>query len=207
MSSLEDQSRSEASQTGRVLRARTADHLTDADLVERALAQDAWAREALFRRHVRPVTATVIRLLGRRQEAEDVVQDTFATAFAELGTLRDPGALRAWLMQIAVRKMHRLFRRRKLLRVLGLDRGYDDAALSLLADPSSAEEARAELALIDEFLSKQPAELRIAWMLRAVEGEAIEDVARICRCSPATAKRRIKAVQDRLDEHLEEGSR
>jgi RNA polymerase sigma-70 factor (ECF subfamily) len=110
-------------------------------------------------------------------------------------------------MQIAVRKLHRLFRRRKLLRVLGLDQGYDDAALALLADPSCAEESRAELALIDEFLNKQPAELRIAWMLRAVEGESIEDVARICRCSPATAKRRIKAVQELLDAHIEEGTR
>jgi RNA polymerase sigma-70 factor (ECF subfamily) len=144
----------------------------------------------------------VIRLVGRHAEAEDAVQDTFATAFSELESLRDPRAIRPWLLQIAVRKIHRIFRRRKLLRMLGLSSGHEDAALCLLAQPGASEEVRAELALIDEFLSGLPAELRIAWILRAVEGETIEDVARICRCSPATAKRRVRAVQDALDAHL-----
>jgi RNA polymerase sigma-70 factor (ECF subfamily) len=190
-----------------VLAVGTADHLHDAELVERARAGDGWAKEALFRRHVRAVTGTVIRLLGRHHEAEDVVQETFATAFSELSGLRDGSAIRAWLMQIAVRKLHRIFRRRKLLRMLGLEQGYDDAALGLLVDPAAGTEAAAELALIDEFLATLPGPQRIAWMLRAVEGESIEDVARICDCSIATVKRRVKDVEVRLERHLGKGAR
>ena len=43
-----------------------------------------------------------VRLLANRGEAEEVVQDTFVTAFEQLGALREPAAVRGWLGQIAV---------------------------------------------------------------------------------------------------------
>ena len=46
--------------------------------------------------------AMTTRLLANRGDAEEVVQDTFVTAFEQLGTLREPGAVRGWLGQIAV---------------------------------------------------------------------------------------------------------
>src|SRR5262245_53670168 len=80
----------------------STDALPDGELVARALSGDRWGREVLYRRHVSYLLGMVVRMLGRRDEAEEIVQDTFVMAFAELGSLRDPGALRGWLGQIAV---------------------------------------------------------------------------------------------------------
>ena len=52
----------------------------DQDLVERAQRGDAWAEEALFRRHVGRVAQLAAHLLGRTAEADDVVQDSFVIA-------------------------------------------------------------------------------------------------------------------------------
>src|SRR5688572_15196471 len=87
----------------------------DSELVSRALLGEDWAREALFRNHVSAVTATVLRLSSRSEDAEDIVQDAFVAAFTELDRLRDHSAFRAWLLSIAVRKLHRRFRRRKFM--------------------------------------------------------------------------------------------
>jgi RNA polymerase sigma-70 factor (ECF subfamily) len=201
---LSDRSNLAAQRSGEVIAARADVHLKDAELVERALAGDRWAKEAIFRRYVRTIAATATRLLGNRDEAEDVVQDTFAAAYAELDRLRDRGALRGWLMQIAVRKMHRRFRRRRLLRLLGFTH-VDDTTLAELACADATGDVRAELALIDRALARTPPEERLAWMLRNVEGESIEDVARLLGVSLATAKRRIKAAADRVARHLDEG--
>jgi DNA-directed RNA polymerase specialized sigma24 family protein len=46
-----------------------------------------------------------VRLLANGGEAEEIVQDTFVTAFEQLGTLRVPGAVRGWLGQIAVKRL------------------------------------------------------------------------------------------------------
>jgi RNA polymerase sigma-70 factor (ECF subfamily) len=177
----------------------------DGELVARARGGEARAREAIYRRHVDAVAAILVRLLGRREEAEDAVQDTFLTAFVELSSLRDAEALRSWLIRIAVHQAHRRFRRRRLLRWLGLDRAPDDASLASLAAPGTSPEACAELALLDRALSALPPAPRVAWALRYVEGYDLEGVARTCGCSLATAKRRIAAARARVSAHLDVG--
>jgi RNA polymerase sigma-70 factor, ECF subfamily len=172
----------------------TADALGDAELVARALDGDRWSRDVLYRRHACYLLAISTRLLSNRNEGEEVVQDTFVVGFEQLGKLREPSALRAWLTQIAVSLVRRRLRRARLLRILGLDRGSDDAALAELAAPTLRPDDHAELALVDRMLRSMPADRRIAWMLRRVEGLPLAEVASLCDCSLATAKRRIAVV-------------
>lgn len=176
-----------------------SDVTDDGILVVRALAGDRAATDALFRAHAAAVLGVVTRLIGRRQDAEDVAQDAFAVALSELADLRDLAAFGPWLRTIAVRQAHRYFRRRRVLRVLGLDRGVDDATLALLATPTASPDVRASLRQIDEVLATVPYEHRIAWCLRCIEGDALDDVASACGCSLATAKRWIASVQTRID--------
>jgi RNA polymerase sigma-70 factor, ECF subfamily len=174
----------------------------DADLVIRARSGDRWAADALIRRHFGAVASTVARLLGDPQEAEDVVQDAFASALAELAELRDPSSVRAWLVQIAVRKVHRRFRRRKLLRMFGLAGDDTELGLAELASERASPDQHAELVLLDRTLRNLPVAERIAWTLRHVEGMRLEDVAASCACSLATAKRRIAAADRVVRVHV-----
>lgn len=163
----------------------------DAELVARALAGDQWSREVLYRRHGGYLLGMTTRLLRNRGDAEEVVQDTFVLGLSRLSSLREPAALRAWLAQIAVSLVGRRLRRARLLRFLGLDRGEEGAGLGDLASSELAVDDRADLALLDRALGRLRPDVRIAWMLRRVEGLALGDVASVCGCSLATTKRRI----------------
>lgn len=180
----------------------TADGLGDAELVARAVEGDRWSREVLYRRHARYLLAISTRLLANRSEGEEIVQDTFIVGFEQLGTLREPAALRAWLSRIAVSLVRRRLRRGRLLRVLGLDRSPDDATLSELASPALRPDDHAEIALIDRMLRQMPANRRIAWMLRRVEGLPLAEVAALCDCSLATSKRWISAADAEISRHV-----
>jgi len=171
----------------------------DAQLAGRALAGERGAEEAIYRRHVGYVAGMVLRLVVDQAETEDIVQDTFALALEKLPRLRHLPSLRAWLARIAVSQVHRRFRRRRLLRMLGLDRGEDPAAaLERVAAPDAGPDVRSELAALGRVLHALPIAQRIAWSLRYVEGATLEEVASSCACSLATAKRRIAAA----DEHV-----
>jgi RNA polymerase sigma-70 factor (ECF subfamily) len=182
-----------------------ADALGDAELVGRARSGDRWSRDVLYRRHVRYLLAISTRLLSNRSEGEEVVQDTFIVGFEQLGTLREPAALRSWLARIAVNLVRRRLRRGRLLRFLGLDRAPDDATLAELAAPTLKPDDHAELALVDRMLLGMPAERRIAWMLRRVEGLPLAEVATLCGCSLATAKRRVAAADVEVARHVSVG--
>lgn len=178
----------------------------DAALVTAMLAGDRAAEEILYRRHAAGVLRLATRLLRSSEDANDVLQDAFLTAFEDIGKLREPEAFRPWLHKITVRLVHRRFRRRRVLRYLGLDRREDDLSLEALADESASPEARVELHLLDTALARTDDRDRIAWMLRNVEGLSLEEVADVCECSLATAKRRIAAADAVVRRHLEGGA-
>src|SRR5215470_6537049 len=121
---------------------QNADAASDAQLVARAVEGDRWGREMLYRRHAGYLLAIAARLLGSRNDGEEIVQDTFVTAFEQLRTLREPAALRGWLAQIAVSLVRRRLRRARLMRALGMDRGADDATLGALAAPGTNPDQR-----------------------------------------------------------------
>jgi RNA polymerase sigma-70 factor (ECF subfamily) len=185
---------------------RMPDSVSDAELVDRATRGDRWCREVLYRRHAGYLLGLATRLCGSRGDAEEVVQDAFIAGFEQLRTLRDPGALRVWLGQIVVNLVRHRLRRLKLLRLVGLDRGADDATLESLAAPGLHPEACGELALLDRVLARLRADLRIAWMLRHVEGLELTEVAAVCGCSLATIKRRLSDADAVVRVHVRPGT-
>jgi RNA polymerase sigma-70 factor, ECF subfamily len=172
--------------------------INDEALVVRAAGGDRWAEEALVRRHGAEVLRLATRLLGSVQDADDVAQEAFLAAFVQLPKLRTPGAFRSWLLRITVNQARRAIRRRRLRRVFGLDRTVEDATLEVLASGEVRPETRTELAALGEVLRRLPTDLRVAWLLRHVEGHSVADVGRLCSCSLATIKRRLARAEARV---------
>ena len=176
----------------------------DVELVRRACDGDVWAHEAIYRRYVQRVARVGQQLLHDATEIDDIVQETFLIAFETLDSLAEPAALRGWLTRIAVHRVHRRFRWRRLTRLWARSElaTARDGRISQAAGP----EVRTELALIDQVLQKLPLKLRTPWILRRVLGDSLEDVALACACSLATAKRRIAEVDAQIDAHLAGGT-
>ncbi len=167
----------------------------DRELIERLARGDSWAKEALYRRYVKVVWSTALHMMGNRADAQDVVQDTFVEAFRDVAALRAHAALKPWLLRISVHQAHRRFRRRRLLRRLGLDRSIDDAPLDALLSPEASPELQSELRGVERALAGAGTDERFAWVLRHVEGHSLEEVAAASGCSLATAKRRLARAQ------------
>jgi RNA polymerase sigma-70 factor, ECF subfamily len=144
--------------------------------------------DSAFRRYAPYVAAVGIRLLGRDHEVDDLVQDVFLASVRAIPKLANPDAIKALLATITVRLAQRRLRRRRAWALLGLDDAPDYLEV---ATAQASPEQRATLARIYALLDRLPAPVRIAWSLRHIQGERLEDIARLCRCSLATAKRRI----------------
>ena len=172
---------------------------SDEDLVARARRGERDAEEALYRRHAPYVGRFVAHLLGSATDAEDVLQETFCLALDRLADLREPAAFRGWVAQIAINRVRRHFRARRLLRFFGL--GSQAAGLEGLIAQDVSGETRAELALLDAALDRISSDERIPWILHHVEGVQLDEAARLLGCSLATVKRRIGAAQAAVDRH------
>jgi RNA polymerase sigma-70 factor (ECF subfamily) len=159
------------------------------------------SEEALFERFAPYVARIGLRLLGRESDVDDLIQDVFLAAFRQRHQVRDPAAFKGWLAVITVRTARRQLRMRKLRGLVGLD----SLPPLELREPGMSPERRALLGRVYRALEGLPIEQRLAWTLRFVEGEKLEDVAQHCACSLATAKRRIAAAHARLQAELYDG--
>jgi RNA polymerase sigma-70 factor, ECF subfamily len=155
--------------------------------------------DQIYRRYCRYVAAVILRLDGRSNEVDDLVQDVFVEATRGLRRLRDPAAIKGWLATVAVRTVRRRLRWRRLWQFLGLDK---DAGLAGLIDPAASPVDRLLLRSVYRVLDDLPVAERLAFGLHYIEGETVESVARLCGCSYAAAKRRVARAQRRIEERL-----
>jgi len=158
----------------------------------------------VFRLHGRYVAGVATRLMGRTSDVDDVVQDVFLRAHRNIGQLREPGALRAWLVTLTVRVVRRRFRTDRLRAFFHLSID-EPIVVDSLVSPDLSESDRAVLQTVYATLEKLPTQHRLAWTLRHLEGYELERVAEVCECSLATVKRWIQAAHVRIEEALAHG--
>lgn len=157
--------------------------------------------EALFRRFAPYVMRIALRVLGRYDEAEDVVQEVFLALHRGRRGIRDPSTVRAWIATVTVRRARGRLRRRGLFGLVGLERPVDPDALT---DEHASADERAQVAAIYRVLDRVSADARLAWVLRCVEDEPLEVVAQALGCSRATAHRRLQEARTALEEAFDE---
>jgi RNA polymerase sigma-70 factor (ECF subfamily) len=148
------------------------------------------------------VNGLAYRLLGRDQELDDLVQESFLSALRSLDRLAQPQAFAAWLGSIVVRNAHKLLRRRRMLTRLGLRRPALielDQVIGSGASPSVSAELRKVYACLDAL----DAQARIALVLHRVEGLSIPDVAAQMALSVSTVKRRLRVAERHLAAHTD----
>lgn len=156
--------------------------------------------EDLYKRFAPYVAAIASRILGRESEVEDVVQDVFMAALNGLKKRDQMLQAKSWFATVTVRSSMRKLRVRSLWNVFDL---AEPPQYERLADVAAGPEERRMVAEVYRALDRVSAKERVAWVLRYVQGESLEDTASLCGCSLATAKRRIAAAQTVVKKRLE----
>ena len=139
---------------------------------------------------------SLVRLIAP-SAVDPTITEVFVAAVRGVHAVRDPAAIRGWLARVTVRAARQRLRKRRVRVFLGLD---EPVVYDAVVDRSASAEQRALLARVYRVLDGIPANQRIAWSLRHIEGEPLESVASMSSCSLATAKRRIAAAAQKIEE-------
>jgi RNA polymerase sigma-70 factor, ECF subfamily len=80
------------------------EEISDEDLVERVRNGEIAAYDTLVTRHMRSAFSVAFRLLGQREDAEDLVQDAFMVALEKIDTFREGHRFAPWFFRIIVNR-------------------------------------------------------------------------------------------------------
>ena len=105
---------------------------SQADLVRRCQRGDSTAFAPLLRPYEFALSALIRYRIGHPQHAEDVLQEALVQAWTRIGTLKDPGKIGPWLMQIGRNQCRDFFKKAQRR-----EKPTEDAALARVADSDS----------------------------------------------------------------------
>ena len=143
----------------------------------------------------RAILLAAARVVVRDEaEAQDLVQTTFEIAVRRIDQLRDPAALRAWLLAIETREAFRVARR--LRRLVALD----SQVVATTVPGPSASEAALRIAL-----GHLPARVRAAIVLHHLGGLSVEETAAALGTKPNPVKTQLRDGLKRLRRELGDG--
>jgi len=172
--------------------------IDDAALVEEALSGGAERFAPIVDRYRDAVFGIALARTGSFHDAEDVAQDVFVEAFQQLGGLKNPARLGAWLRSITIHRcidsLRRSYRNKALPNVV-----QDLEAGSIPSDEAARQELREQImAAVSRLSNKQ----RETTMLFYIDGYSLEEVARMQEVPVGTAKRRLHDARKKLQEEL-----
>ena len=196
----------------------TASDTTDHQLIAAYKAGSMEALERIVKRYEKRILTFGLKMCGRLQDAEDIAQETFLSAFRYLESFRDETKLRNWLFKIAANACIRKRRKKKcepdqeialdsLVQGDGPSGGYEIPDWS---DDPSDRLLRAELKeTIDAAIQALPHKYRLVFNLRDIEGFSTQETAEILRISAQSVKTRLHRarvfLREKISSHYKEG--
>ncbi len=154
--------------------------------VEKARANNPEALSWLYEEYADRICSHAYRMLGTRQDAEDITQETFIRAFRSIGQLRDDERLSAWLYSIASHLCLDQLRRRKLITWLPWSKEDNDR--------EQAHDAAIDVGesdLVRQALKELPPKDRVCLALRSIEGFSCGEIAGMMNCTEAAVWNRL----------------
>jgi RNA polymerase sigma-70 factor (ECF subfamily) len=173
---------------------------SDEELARLARDRDPRAATLVWDRFAPLVRGVLYRSVGPGHDIDDLLQDTFVGFFRNVGSLRDPSSLRAFLVGIALRTAHTALRKRRVRRWLRLS---DDGRVPDVAAPDDDPRTREAVRRLYGILDQLPDRERLAFVLRHAEGHELTETASLLGVSLATVKRMLR----RAEAHVQEQAR
>lgn len=190
-----------------------ADRQSEADLVRRAALREAAAIRQIIKTHNQRLYRLVRAVVPGDADAEDVLQEAYLRAFANLAGFRGESSLSTWLSRIALNEAFarvRAQRRLKRAAPAALPAGDGHVIPFPLApatdDPERTMAQRQILRLVEQATDALPEPFRLVFVARVVEGLGVEETAALLDLPPATVKTRLhrarRLVKARLEEQI-----
>ena len=178
-------------------RAIRIDEDSDAELVAATKCGETHAFEKLVFRYKRRVLAVAQRITNNREDAEDVVQESFHKAFLHLDDFQEKSRFSTWLTRIAMNEAFMLLRRRRgILEVLpeSSDDGVKPAWEAFVDQSPNPEEScwrRERTELLTAAINRLGPKVRSTILLRDIEERSAGETAQILGTSIGAVKARV----------------
>lgn len=173
------------------------------DLVLRACAQDQESWGELYEATAREAYFVARKVCGNEQDAMDMVQDSFITAYEKLESLEDPEKFQSWLNMIVANKCRDFLKKRKpaLFSEYETDDGFtlDWADEDLEGMPEQNLDHKETVRLVSEIIDDLPEDQKLCVILYYRDEMSVSEIAEALSVSDGTVKSRLNYARKKVE--------
>jgi RNA polymerase sigma-70 factor (ECF subfamily) len=166
-------------------------------IIEQCRQGDIRAQFLLYKAYSKAMYNTAIRFTNNRMDAEDILQESFVTAFTAIGNLENSRAFGSWLKRIVINNCISMLRSKKIV--------FSD----LPDEPFEEEEEKPftpDPAIIHNAIRELPGGARSVLILYLLEGYSHREVAKALDITESTSRtqyaRALKILRTKLKERI-----
>lgn len=174
--------------------------MTDEEQIKASLAGDDVAFKELIKRHESRVAATVIGMLGKCPEAEDVGQETFIRFYKSLNKFRGESDVETYLIRIAINLSLNELKRRKRRSLIFFRKPHEKEFD--IPDEKSLDLYDENKDIIQRAIHRLEPKFRSVIVLRLIDGFSTTETAEILKIPTGTVLSRLARAQKKLKELL-----
>lgn len=186
---------------------RTYLDYTDDELIQEILKGKQELFKILVLRYEQRVAATVIGMLGRCPEAEDIGQETFVRFYQSIDRFRGESSLGTYLTRIAINLSINELKRRKRrwwLPFWGTKEKKESSPTRQIADDADVYQQSEHRELIDKALANLDEKLRSVAVLRLIEGYSTKETADLLQIPLGTVLSRLSRAQEQMKKIIQQ---
>jgi RNA polymerase sigma-70 factor (ECF subfamily) len=165
------------------------------ELIDRCKVGDIKAQYSLYKLFSKSLYNVAMRFMNNKMDADEIVQDTFITAFKKIENFEGKGAFGQWLKRIAINNCISVLRKRKI--------HFDDIeAIQVAADPDEDLDEQIDPGIVHRAIRELPDKARTILNLYALEGYKHREIGEILGITESTSKTQYKRAKQILLDKL-----
>jgi RNA polymerase sigma-70 factor (ECF subfamily) len=172
-------------------------------LIKQCREGDHQAQFRIYKLYHKAMYNTAVRIVKTSQEAEEVMQDAFLSAFEKIGEFKGEVSFGAWLKRIVINRSLDLLRKKKIT-----FEDLEEGDTAVAAEEISGEDEQytlADVQKIKEAMGRLPEGYRTILSLYLFEGYDHDEIAGILGITPVTSRTQYSRARKKLKELLKGG--
>jgi len=166
------------------------------DIIELSKAQNSQAQFQLYQLYSKAMYNICHRIMNNREEAEDMLQESFTEAFMKIDTFRFESAFGAWLKRITVNKCINALKKRKAELV------YTDTVSDSRYEDEEFDNKGLTVEQVQYALEELPEGYRLVFSLFLLEGYDHGEISQILGISESTSKSQYARARQKIQQIL-----
>jgi len=166
------------------------------DLIDRCRQGDREAQFGIYKLYYKSMYNTGLRITGNECDAEDIMQESFLSAFSRINSYEGKVSFGAWLKKIVINRSLDYLRKRKI--------AFEEIDEKLTDEEADQDEevTQTDISKVKEAIMKLPEGYRVVFSLYYLEGYDHDEIAAILKVSSGSSRSQLLRAKKKLKSYL-----